>query len=103
MPRLTYDELFARRIDEKNPDLRAFLEKAEDARRSMSQSYDRDTAMVEETTILLHGRKSLRRAHSESLDKIAEFVRRHAPKHQHANTLQQVAREISAYHYSRMR
>jgi hypothetical protein len=103
MPELPYDALFERRLKTKQEDFRDFLQKAEEVRRSMPPSYDRDTAMIEIMGGLLRGGKTLKGAHSESLDKIADFVRRHAPKHAHTKGLGTTAREISAYHYSRMR
>lgn len=103
MPKLTYEETFQRRVKTKNADLRDFLQEAENVRSSMPPSYDRDTAMVEEMTVLLHGGKTLKGAHSESLDKVAEFLRRHAPDHPDTPRVEAAAREVSSYHYSRMR
>ncbi len=103
MKRLTFEEMFTRRMTTKDPDLRDFLERAEQVRRSMPEGYDRDTAMVEELRILLQGGKTLRNAHSESLTKVADLARRHASTHPNSEALGRVARETSAYHYSRMR
>jgi hypothetical protein len=102
MKRLTFEEMFTRRTTTKDPDLRDFLERAEQVRRSMPEGYDRDTAMVEELRILLQGGKTLRNAHSESLTKVAELAGKHAST-PNSEALGRVARETSAYHYSRMR
>jgi hypothetical protein len=103
VPRLSFDELFERRIRTKDSELREFLEKAEQVRREMPPSYDRDEDMVQHIRVLLNGGKTLKGAHSESLGRIAEHARRHLPNHKHTSALEDTARQISAHHYSRMR
>ena len=103
MPELTYEQLFDRRVKRKGDDLREFLEKAEELRKSLSPSYDSEEAFVIEMRILLDGGKTLKGAHSESLVKIADLAWQHAPAHRNSAYLREVARKISDYHYSRMR
>jgi hypothetical protein len=103
MPRLTYEQKFETRSTIKNPDLREFLEKAEQVRRSLPASWDRDSGMVVEMSVLLDGGKTLKGASSATLLKVAEFARKQAPKHANTDYLLRVAREIVSYHHSRMR
>jgi hypothetical protein len=103
MPKLTYAQLFERRIEDKNPDLREFLEKAEELRLSLSPSYDRDEGMVIPMRTLLRGAKTLKGADSGSLTRVADLASRCACGHKHAAQLEQVAREMVAYHHSRIR
>ncbi len=103
MPRLSFEELCERRIKTKDLERREFLEKAEQVRRAMPVSYDRDEDMVQHLRVLLNGGKTLKGAHAESLGRIAEDARRHLPNHKHTSALEETARRISAHHYSRMR
>src|SRR2546423_923679 len=103
MPQLTFDQLLSRRIREKNPDLREFIEKADNVRRTLPHGYDRDEGMVIELRILLHGGKTLKGAHSESMTKLADLAVMNAPNHPDTRRVQQIAHDMSAYHYSRMR
>lgn len=91
---LTYEQLFKRRINRKDAQLRDFITKAEEVRQTMSPSHDRDVEMVRTLTEMLEGPNTWRGMDSEAITRIMSFIRSHAGAHQHVHDMQSSVRAL---------